>query len=226
MEKSTGTSEHVATLLMTDWWYALMLLGIIVGTGILGGYASYHLSESDDRSKTRSITLGVVAAFIVPVFLNMISSNLLVEAQKNIDKFFIFAGFCVLASVFSRNFLENIYNKVLQQVGSIGDKVKEIEEAAVEPDVPEADVSSAILKEHGLTENEFKLLKIFSGGRFTYRSITGLKKDSGMERSDVDSFLNSLLSKGLIQSRLNDKKQMRYFLSGEGRQLLGSISTE
>ena len=94
------------SLLMDDYLYGLCILTIMLLAGLLGGFASYHLNESDDKSTVKSITLGIVAAMIVPVFLNMISSSLLVEAQKSVDKLFVFLGFCVLASVFSRNFLE------------------------------------------------------------------------------------------------------------------------
>ena len=210
---------------MSDSTYAITLFLIMISAGVLGGFASYHLSESEDKTIVRSVTLGVVAAFIVPVFLSMISSNLLVEAQKNIGDLYILLGFCVLSAVFSRNFLENIYNKVLQQVGNIGEKVKEIEEASIEPDVLSTNVSPDTLKEHNLTENEYKLLTVFSSGKFNYRSITGLVKDSGMDKQHVDASLNTLLAKSLVLSRFSNKtEQMRYFLSGEGRHLLGELS--
>jgi fluoride ion exporter CrcB/FEX len=218
--------EETAVPLMCDALYALTIVLVMLTAGAIGGYASYHLNESTEKTKTKSITLGIVAATIVPVFLNTISSNLLVEAQTKLDKLFVFSGFCILASVFSRNFLENIYNKVLQQVGDIGKQVRQIEESASEPDIPAGVVPAQLLEENRLSETEFTLLSMISTGRFTYRSLSGLKKESGLERNEIDGCLNSMLAKKLIESKLNDKKQLRYFLSGEGRQLLGRLSLE
>jgi hypothetical protein len=194
--------------------------------GSLGGWASYYLNESEGKSILKSFVLGVVASSIVPLFLNMISSNLLFEVRKQIEKVFIFAGFCVLASVFSRNFLENIYNNILQQVGDIGKQVKNIEEASSEPDIPTGDISEESLKQKGITKIEFDLLNTLSSGKYTYRSISGLKKDSDSERNSVDKAINTLLAKKLIESRLMGKNQMRYFISSEGRKMLGELSLE
>ena len=214
------------SFLMSDGYYALIVIIIMISAGVLGGVASYYLNESEDKSKKKSITLGVVASMIVPVFLNMISSNLLIEAQKHVDKIMVFSGFCILAAVFSRNFLENIYNKVIQQVGNIGKQVKDFEEAASEPDVPTADVTEEVLKVRGLTQNEFMILNGLSAGKYTYRSISGLNKETGLERSDINSCVNTLVAKGLIETRVNDRKRMRYFLSGEGRKMLGELNAE
>lgn len=219
-------NPDASMLIQQGWCHAILLFLIMVCAGILGGIASYYLNESDDKSMVKSITLGIVAAFIVPVFLSMISSELIENSKRHVKDLFTFAGFCVLGAVFSRNFLENVYSKVLQQVGSISHKVKQIEEASEEVDIPEVadEELTATLQRNGLTIDEYRLLKGISGGRFTYRSLSGLQKDTGMDRGLVDQLLNQLLSKGLIDSRVNQKKQNRYFLSANGRKVLGSIS--
>jgi len=219
-------NSQLENLLLSDGWYAAVILLIIVLSGLMGGLASYYLNESEQKSISKSFVLGVVASLIVPLFLNMISSNLLFEAQRQIDKIFIFAGFCLLASVFSRNFLENIYNKILQQVGDIGKQVKTIEEASSEPDIPTGDISEESLKQKGITKIEFGLLNTLSSGKYAYRSISGLKKDSDSDRNSVDNAINTLLAKKLIESRLMGKNQMRYFISSEGRKMLGELSME
>ncbi len=218
--------SSVETLLMTDSIYAIVIIIIMLIAGIVGGIAAYYLNDADDKSKRRSMTLGIVAAMIVPVFLNMISSHLLLDAQKEVDKLFVFLGFCVLAAVFSRNFLENIYNKVLQQVGSMGKQISNMEQAANEPDLPDEDIDMKLVEAKGLNENELTILRIISEGRYTYRSLSGLKKDTGLDRKTIDNCLNTLISKTMINSRVNNKNQLRYYLSSEGRKVLGELSTE
>jgi DNA-binding MarR family transcriptional regulator/uncharacterized membrane protein YeaQ/YmgE (transglycosylase-associated protein family) len=220
VENPTSQTTESA-MILSDLSYAIILLTIIILAGIIGGIASYFLSESDDKSPIKSIVIGVVASFIVPVFLNMISSNLLVEAQLKIDKIFIFTGFCVLAAVFSRNFLENVYSKVMQQVGNLE---KKVDDAAVEPSLPENDVSSDLLSKAGLTSDQYKILIELLNGRFTYRTSSGLRKDSGFDKPKFETLLNELIAKSLIDAKPNKENKLRYSISSHGRKILGEIS--
>ena len=219
-------NSQLEELLFSDGWYAVIIVLIMLVSGLIGGLASYYLNESEEISMLKSFVLGVVASLIVPLFLNMISSNLLFEAQRQIDKIFIFAGFCLLASVFSKNFLENMYNKILQKVGDMGKQVKRIEEASSEPDIPTGDVTEESLKQKGITKIEYELLNTLSSGRYTYRSVAGLIKQSDSDRNLVSDSINTLLSKKLIESRYMGKNQIRYFISSEGRKTLGELSVE
>jgi hypothetical protein len=49
----------------------------------------------------------------------MISSNLLDLARTRPINLFVFAGFCLIAVIFSRRFLENLSTKLIQQVSQI-----------------------------------------------------------------------------------------------------------
>jgi len=60
--------------------------------------------------------LGIVAALTVPLFLNMISSDLLAAAKSRPIDLFTFAGFCLLFVLFSRRFVESAAAKLLQQL--------------------------------------------------------------------------------------------------------------
>lgn len=214
------------TIFSSEIEFAVVLFVIMLAGGAFGGWASYFLNDSESKSKTKSIILGISASMIVPVFLSMISSNLLVVAQKEIDKLFILSGFFVLAGVFSRNFLENIYSKVLQQVGDIGKKVKTIEESSEEIDIPSEILPEGFLEKNNINEEEYKLMNTLLTGTYTYRSTSGLIQDSQLERKHIEKALNTLLAKKLIGSRVNKKDKIRYYLSSEGRQLLGKLSIE
>lgn len=103
--------------------YMLLVLGIMIAAGMLGGIANYFLVERSGVFSWRELfkyaVLGVVAALMVPLFLNMISSNLLEVARTRPINLFVFAGFCLIAVIFSRRFLENLSSKLIQQVSSI-----------------------------------------------------------------------------------------------------------
>ena len=103
--------------------YMMLVLGIMIAAGILGGVANYFLAERHAEFAWRDLfkysVLGVVAALMVPLFLNMISSNLLDLARTRPINLFVFAGFCLIAVIFSRRFLENLSAKLIQQVSQI-----------------------------------------------------------------------------------------------------------
>ena len=103
--------------------YMLLLLGIMVVTGILGGVANYFMREKDSsvggKDWVRYAVLGIVTALTVPLFLNMISSDLLAGAKSRPIELFVFAGFCLLFVLFSRRFVESAAAKLLQQLGQL-----------------------------------------------------------------------------------------------------------
>lgn len=103
--------------------YMLLLLIIMVVTGVLGGIANYFMTERGNAFSARDLTkysvLGVVAALTVPLFLNMISSDLLAVAKARPIDLFVFAGFCLMFVLFSRRFVENIAAKLMQQLNQL-----------------------------------------------------------------------------------------------------------
>lgn len=67
-------------LLVTDNYFWLILLVIVI-CGVVGGIANVARVEHKEAITRRrwfsALSLGIVAAFVVPLFLNTISSNLL-----------------------------------------------------------------------------------------------------------------------------------------------------
>lgn len=100
--------------------YMLLLLIIMIVSGVLGGIANYFMTERGNAFSARDLTkysiLGVVAALTVPLFLNMISSDLLAVAKARPIDLFVFAGFCLMFVLFSRRFVESVAAKLMQQI--------------------------------------------------------------------------------------------------------------
>jgi hypothetical protein len=99
--------------------HLLILLCIMLVSGAFGGYLNY-LNDFDTRTneqknkkdKFKYILLGIGAAFLIPLFLKMISSNI-ISSSENLD-YLVFAGFCLVAAIFSHRFISTIGDKVLQ----------------------------------------------------------------------------------------------------------------
>lgn len=116
-----GTVQMTAGGIMLDN-YMLLLFGIMLFSGTLGGIANYFLSDRDGAFSAKALfkyaVLGVVASLTVPLFLNMISSDLLAMAKSRPIDLFVFAGFCLLFVLFSRRAVENMSARLQQQLGS------------------------------------------------------------------------------------------------------------
>lgn len=66
-----------------------------------------------EPERFKYILLGIGAAFLVPAFLNMISSNL--ASSKDNNDYLIFAGFCLIAAIFSKRFINTLGERILKE---------------------------------------------------------------------------------------------------------------
>lgn len=105
---SSNIDNHLVTLVV-----------IMIVTGAFGGFLNYlhnfDTVENEQKSgiiKYKYILLGIGAAFLIPVFLKMIASELI--TSKNNTDYLIFAGFCLIAAIFSRRFITTIGDKILE----------------------------------------------------------------------------------------------------------------
>jgi hypothetical protein len=121
--------------------------------GTLGGIVNFFLADPEQEKPLpwwQHVLVGVVASFMVPLFLNMISGDL-IDKIRGIDgkpadysKMFVLAGFCLVAAVSSRAFIKTLSEKVLQEVRKKVEAVnKKVDEAVVKSDAAEEKASAA-----------------------------------------------------------------------------------
>lgn len=96
--------------------HSKLILSIILFSAFLGGLGNYLSTDpavitQKNYTFFTSFILGLCAAAAVPLFLNVISSDLLSFDDKapNLKKLLVFMSVCTLAALFSNNFLGNIY---------------------------------------------------------------------------------------------------------------------
>lgn len=97
---------------------------IMLICGIIGG-TTVHVTTltENDKEKFLNINLlekilyGIIASFLVPLFLNTISSSLMDEIETDIKSIFIFIGFCLIASLSSSKlFIKALTNKAISSI--------------------------------------------------------------------------------------------------------------
>lgn len=109
------------------------ILAIIISAGFFGGLINYSNTPKDQDvpflkgNFFKSISVGVAAATLMPVFLQMISSNLITQFDGGDKSKFILFGFSLIAAISSRSFIDNISRKILNQLRETNAKVDEIE---------------------------------------------------------------------------------------------------
>ncbi|MFA7290701.1 MAG: YEATS-associated helix-containing protein [Rhodocyclaceae bacterium] len=217
--------------------YMLMILGIMVLAGLLGGIANYFLSdrqgELSSRDGIKYSTLGVIAALTVPLFLNMISSNLLEAARTRPVDFFVFAGFCLIYVVASRRVFENAANKLLSQLDQVKRDVNHLKQqkneapqpvaAREEPPVVAEQAAKAELPKESLSYNDIEILRAIAEENYVYGNLVGLTDKTGLSRDLVSNRLTVMKNLGIIETRISDKNVLHWYVSPRGKQMLGEI---
>lgn len=209
--------------------FMFLILGIMIISGILGGLVNFFLTENHKPPVWKAVLgyclLGIVASLTVPLFLNMVSSNLLAVAPGKPVNLLIFNGICLLFALFSCKLKELIYNKRFQDTGDINkDDVKtDPIEADYDWETGCLNVSKDRLGRVGMSESELKIMQVMAGGKHVHRSLVGLLKDPELVDEQVNETLSSLMAKGLVEQKLSRENKLRLYLTPKGKQLLGKF---
>jgi len=224
--------------------FLAVIVSVMVFAGLLGGLVNYFLTRKNDpdgSSFWKSTTLGVAASLLVPLFLNMISSSLLesihggASAAPDLLKIFVFAGFCLVAAISSTAFIKTLSDRILQEAREAKKVAHQAEKKASEvrsdiqpilekeTEVGTTDDSAVATKATEPTPNdkEIKLLDALANGRWVLRTRTGLGKDAGIPKPEVDEMMDDLKKRGLVGYKwIVDKagaKRKRWYITNEGR---------
>lgn len=140
----------------------------MVAAGMLGGAVNFFMADPPPEKAApansttekssgakplkwwQHLIIGVSAAFVVPVFLNMISSTLISEIKGYItdpgilSKLLVLDGFCLLAAISSRAFIRSMSDFLLQQVKEVREQVKQNKQQMDETQKTTTDVKKAV----------------------------------------------------------------------------------
>lgn len=191
--------------------------------GCFGGIINYILV--DDRKKIekleilKSIFLGVGASFLVPLFLNTISSNLIIEAKDDFSKLLVFTGFCLIASIFSRNFIFALSKKFIkdiqqrqsiveEKISNIHDIVEPIIEREMEPHVSEETKDDNTNDKY--SQNEINFLLSLYKSFYALRPLSAISKEINLSNEEVQLIANKFVSDGILLTVKNDRNLLHY----------------
>ena len=220
----------------------ISLFVVMLLSGIVGGVINHFLTQeanTDTNKKIlmgRDIWVGIGASFSVPLFLNMISSNLIESIKTEPLKIFIFLGFCLIAAISSRAFINTLTNRLLKDIDAARKEAKNADEKAKEVEdkidsileketEPEEEPVAFAGEKIDISDDEVKILKTFVSGRFTIRSLSGIASESGIPKNLVNKLLDDLFAKNFVMQKDKDKGP-RWFITAEGRRALRKVFDE
>lgn len=206
-----------------DLWFVT----IIVAAGAVGGTVNWlQVPKSDERPALawfRLVVPGIAAAGLIPLFLRTISSTLatgLLEGDWKATDPYVFAGFCLLAGVTSRTFIQRLSDSVLRKLEDDARQTRAdlaAIEAAVDEGVADDDDPA---DQTPPTEEEKKLLQAMVHPQFKLRSISGVAKQAGgRPKEDIRTELGKLAQRSLVKE-VQGRKGARWVITSRGHRML------
>mgnify|MGYP003583928565 CR=1 FL=1 len=196
----------------------IKVVAIIFLAGVMGGYVNYALGRTAN-SKWHdiwwSVVIGLGAAFLIPLFLNTISSSLLsgiLDGSSKQADWFVFFGFCLLGAIASRTMIQTLTQKVLRTAEEAKQEVKKLKEEVdpiiiketepvikeAEPEIAEQPRGGDRLQGYGLVgEDPPKIIKVLGGSKYSRRTVQGIQKEAKVPREKVYELLSWLQMNGL-----------------------------
>lgn len=188
--------------------HVMTICAIILVAGILGGIANYFMSN---ETKTwiaydllKSILFGIVASLTVPLFLATLSSDLLTVSQDKPLLYFVFAGFCLIAAIFSTKFLQSLADRILKELDAMKRQVNsntETVNAIMERTIDDKTVPRTRISKLAFTAGDKMqtLVRSFHDDKYIFRTAKGLAHENNMDESEVTTGLTELEQHGYIR---------------------------
>jgi hypothetical protein len=240
-----------------------IILGILIlSIGSLAGYVNFLKRESENLKESeklyvskqysqirlRYILSGVGAAILVPLFLNMLSSNLIkVTSGFENTNYFVFAGFCFIAGYFSDRFIDTIGDRILKEleqtknkVNSTNEKLEQTTQALQEnedkidvlvdneTDFDEDIIINQNLKndiiqmstqtDDDLSDQTFKIIKSFND-KYKFRTIKGIANELNYSPTIVQFIMDGLEKQAVVKKLSSSNGNIIWALTKIGQNL-------
>lgn len=215
--------------------HIFILATVMLLSGVFGGLVNYYLygdKDPDAASLPRFLVVGVGASFLVPVVLDFASSELVLESQGDPSRLLIFTGFCLIAALASRFFIDNLSDRILTEAKVAKERAEEVQYNLrlvqnellplidTETEQDGSDNSQVLLEASDeLDVTSTKVLKILSSGRFIFRSLGGICREANEEESAILKTLHVLVTRSLA-GKVVGKNGVRWHITEKGRHVL------
>jgi len=229
-----------------------IILSIIVGIGGLGGIVKYFNVRDANTSSDRIaffkyLLTGIGSSILIPLLLNMLSSDLIKSENISDTNYLIFAGFCFVAGFFSDRFIVSIGEKVISEINKTKEKLEIVKQEQIETSekigvilenesepkslanigniesTTKIMVSDQLGQGGGTVNDKDELLKevldTFSGGEFKFRTIDGISKELKYPSQTVEIIVKTFEQNGILKKIKGPDGRELWGLTGLGKLL-------
>ena len=211
------------------------VIALIFAAGVFGGIVNFALARTEKSTwhdALWAVVIGLGAAFLVPLFLNTISSSLLsglINGTAGSADPFVFFGFCLLGAIASRSMIQTLTQKVLRTAEEAKTEVtklkKDVEPIIVketEPEIVENEKKGFRVEAYGWSGEETpRIIKALGNSKYSLRSVSGIDKETGVPREKVIEVLEWLQKNGL--SATTGEPGHYWSLTEKGRNAFNNI---
>ena len=238
---------------MTIYNVILMLI-VMAGAGVLGGSANHLLLQKDDpehANRARSMVLGLVGSFFVPLLLKTISSDLIdkittVRFGTGVPfDFFVFASLCLVAAVLSRTVVETIGQRLMSEVELAKQESRQAKALAVRAEDRISQAEPVLRKEMDewteplpagaalalppsppdipVDETDEELLKTLTNEHYSYRTVPAIASEVQGDEAEIGKRLEKMREQALAGKRATLTRTL-WFLTNKGHDWLTTRS--
>lgn len=228
---------------------------VLVIAGVLSGLLTFLRSENIPsrmgwRSLFSRMLEALLAAFCVPLFLSLTSSNLLRTAQTDSMDLLVIGGLGIVAALSAQVFVDDLRSalKIAKDAKATADSAKEgvtqnsddlketkrvvqgLESEISEPDDDGEVAAKALTQEEGrhaadavaLDPQHKEILRALAFSKWKRRSVKGLSNDVDIDPGTIYPILEDLVSKGLVErhNQTATQKSVRYSATYKGIRLV------
>ena len=210
------------------------LVTIILMAGVFGGLLNYYMQaqvDAENSSMPRSILGGLAGAFIVPLVLFFVSSDLVIESQGDPSGMLIFAGFCLIAAWASRFAMSTVTKRIMEETHMARSRTDELMielrliQRELEPlldmetEGDDGEETTALAPEEELDVTTANVLTALGNGRYIFRSLKGLCQETSLDEHTLSKTLGIIVARDL-GGKILSKKGTRWYISQKGRKSL------
>lgn len=220
---------------MSGHFGSLVFIMLLVGAA--GGVINYYTLSSkqlqDGSVLRRCVMLGILVTFLVPFVLSVFGSTLIVDSEGDPANLLNYVAICLAVAIIPRFFMANLAQDVLSETRVTSNKVdllqyqlRQLQEELLplidtetEDDTLVDSVAANESNPDELDVTSSKVLKTLGCGRFIYRSMTGLCRESDTDESTMMKTLGFLTLKSLA-GKIGGRKGVRWYITERGRKLI------
>ncbi|MFP3590818.1 YEATS-associated helix-containing protein [Chryseobacterium sp. SIMBA_038] len=206
------------------------LIIIMLICGIVGGVGNTLRGTTCNWVVlSKNICLGIIASIAVPLFLNLVSSDIVksiyLDEKNHISNYLIFSGFCIIASFSSLTFLNTISGKVIQ---NLKEEIKQVksENEQLSKTVETIAISTESTQVNANELEKFKtlpyteIINSIKNKENKFRPLDLIKTEVNQDNTEIDKKIEILKNNNLVKEIELRKGEKAFALTEDAEKIM------